>query len=391
MVSYEWWSQTKQWGCEMPMNKVIGNNVVRLRSAQGVSQKSLAERARLSRLALGRIERGEALPRRSTLNGLARALHVSVRELVTPARSLQTVRFRAAKRIRERDQILAQISNWLDDYCFLEETLEDQVAFQLDRLVSEKPRDARTVAGEARALLELADQPIHDICGVLEKCGVRVLRFPRATNSFFGLSIAKDDGGPAIVINTWERISVERWIFSAAHELGHLLLHPMAYDSSKHDEPRAEEKEADTFASYFLMPEMSFKKEWADASGHSLYDRVMKVKRIFHVSYKTVLLRLIYDGEAEKSIFGVFQNQHRRRFGHTLKKEDEPQAMTESDFDERRADEPDRLSEADCLDDRLLRLVRTGLERSKITLSRGAEILRLSLAEMRQLASEWAA
>ena len=60
---------------------------------------------------------------------------------------------------------------------------------------------------------------------------------------------------------SWERISVERWIFSAAHELGHLLLHPMSYDSSKHDEPRAEEKEADTFASYFLMPEMSFKKE----------------------------------------------------------------------------------------------------------------------------------
>lgn len=45
------------------------------------------------------------------------------------------------------------------------------------------------------------------------------------SDDFFGLSIGPADGGPAVVVNVWDGISVERWIFTAAHELGHLVLH----------------------------------------------------------------------------------------------------------------------------------------------------------------------
>ncbi len=217
-----------------------------------------------------------------------------------------------------------------------------------------------------------------------------MLRLPRATNAFFGLSVKEEDGGPAVVINTWERISVERWIFSAAHELGHLLLHPGAYDDELEEESKGEESEADRFASFLLMPQDSFEREWHDARGHPLYERVLKVKRIFHVSYKTVLLRLIQTGGAPKELFQSFQVQHRRRFGKTLKKAEEPQPLTESQFDEKRGLEPDRLSDADCLDDRLRRLVRRAVETAEISLGRGAEILGMSLMDMRQLAAEWA-
>jgi hypothetical protein len=34
----------------------------------------------------------------------------------------------------------------------------------------------------------------------------------------------QSDGGPAVVVNVWGRLSVERWIFTAAHELGHLMI-----------------------------------------------------------------------------------------------------------------------------------------------------------------------
>ena len=373
----------------MSTENVIGTNVMRLRAAKGMSQSALAERARLSRPGLAKIERGHALPRANTLRELARALGVSTVELATPVRPLRTVRFRARKRVREREQLLAEVSNWLDDYCFLEELLDSSQDFVLSDL-RDRGLDARGLAEAAREKLELDDQPIHDICGLLEKCGVKVLRIPRATDAFFGLSVKEDDGGPAVVINTWERISVERWIFSAAHELGHLLLHPDAYDHKEEREPKQEEREADLFASFFLMPHESFEREWTDASGHPLYERILKVKRIFHVSYKTVLLRLIQCGEASKDIFQVFQVQHRRRYGKTLKKADEPQPLTEHEFDERRGMEPDRLSDADCLDDRLRRLVRRAVEGEEISLGRGAEILRLSLMDMRQLAAEWA-
>lgn len=375
----------------MSTANVIGTNVVRLRAAKGVSQTALAERARLSRPALAKIERGQALPRAATLRDLARALGVSTVDLATPVRPLHTVRFRARKRVREREQLLAEVSNWLDDYCFLEELLGDSPSFELRDLREREDLDPRSLAEAVRERLGLDDQPIHDICGLLEKCGVKVLRVPRATDAFFGLSVKEHDGGPAIVINTWERISVERWIFSAAHELGHLLLHPGAYDDRKEDEPKQEEREADLFASFFLMPHHSFEREWRDASGHPLYERILKVKRIFHVSYRTVLLRLVQTERASKDLFQAFQVQHRRRYGRTLKKADEPQPLTESEFDERRGLEPDRLSDADCLDDRLSRLVRQAVETDEISLSRGAEILRMSLEDMRQLAAEWAA
>ena len=57
---------------------------------------------------------------------------------------------------------------------------------------------------------------------------------------------------------TWERISVERWIFTAAHELGHLLLHPHEYRREATDLPEKAEREAHEFASEFLMPECAF-------------------------------------------------------------------------------------------------------------------------------------
>jgi len=374
----------------MSTENVIGANVMRLRAAKGMSQSALAERARLSRPGLAKIERGHALPRANTLRDLARALGVSTVDLATPVRPLDTVRFRARKRVREREQLLAEVSNWLDDYCFIEKILDSSQPFVLADLRDQK-LGPRGLAEAAREKLDLGHQPIHHICGLLEKCGVKVLRLPRATDAFFGLSVKEEDGGPAVVINTWERISVERWIFSAAHELGHLLLHPGSYDRKEQQEPKQEEKEADLFASFFLMPHRSFERKWADASGWPLYERILKVKRIFHVSYKTVLLRLVQCGEASKDIFQVFQAQHRRRYGKTLKKADEPQPLTEHEFDERRAMEPDRLSDADCLDDRLRRLVRHAVEREEISLGRGAEILRLSLMDMRQLAAEWAA
>lgn len=374
----------------MQSQNVIGENVVRIRSARGDTQKALAERAQLSRLGLSHIERGETAPRATTLSAIAKALGVSVQELVTPVRSLGSVRFRVRKRVRDRAEVLAQVARWLDNYCALEEILDDKADFFLRELVGSEAGSPRLLAKKVRRFLGIGDEPIRDICGLLEKRGVKVLRLSRATDGFFGLSIGDDDGGPAVVINTWERISVERWIFSAAHELGHLLLHLEAYDRDEESEAKDEEKEADEFASFLLMPDSTFNREWDAASGHPLYERVIKVKRIFQVSYKTVLLRLIQNRVADQKIFGAFQIQHKRRFGRTLKKADEPDALTESSFDASRASEPERLADADCLDDRLWRLVRSAVERHEITLSRGAEILGLRLVEMRQLATEWA-
>lgn len=50
------------------------------------------------------------------------------------------------------------------------------------------------------------------------------------SDDFFGLLIGPTDGGPAVVVNVWDGISVERWILTAADELGHLVPHLGSYD-----------------------------------------------------------------------------------------------------------------------------------------------------------------
>jgi Zn-dependent peptidase ImmA (M78 family) len=227
-----------------------------------------------------------------------------------------------------------------------------------------------------------------------ERGGVKVFAMPLASDAFFGLSVAKEDGGPAVVVNAWDRISVERWIFTAAHELGHLLLHLGAYDVAKTDESRDEEEEASQFASHFLMPHGVFALEWNEARGLPLVDRVLKVKRIFRVSYRMVLYRLSEQEAYGRAIWQRFQMGYEARFGRSLLKSDEPESVYPRDFSAgmvapRAADEPKRLTSDDFVLDRLRRLVRAALEKELISVGRAAEILDVDLKTMRTINSTW--
>jgi len=376
----------------MDGSNVIGHNVARLRLDRDVSQDEVASKAGVSRLALGKIERGEVVPRAATLEALAKALDTSTAELVTAVRPLHTVRFRAPK-VKGRQQILADVSRWLEDYCWLEKELKATKTFPLEKLrgLRAKPE---ALAERVREEIGLRPkEPIRDICGLLEDNGIKVLLLDKKSDAFFGLSVAKGDGGPAVVVNTWERISVERWVFTAAHELAHLLLHQGEYSRDESEELKEAEHEADKFASHFLMPEAAFASEWDDTSGHPLIDRVLKVKRMFRVSYKTVLYRLLETGRASRDVWQIFQRQHAQRLGRTLRKADEPNPLEASEFtwNWSRAGEPAGLSECDFVEDRLHRLIRMALERKIMSLGRAAEILRISREDMRKRAADWAA
>lgn len=375
----------------------IGSNLRRIRSARRLSQKQISETAGISLGAYRNLEAHKSTPRLDTLQALAGALEVPIQDLLSPVLELKAARFRSFKRLRSRAQILANVSRWLGDFVELENLLGERGEFRLGKFGpadggKEQPAAAAAWARQQLGLDE--DEPVYDICGLLEAKGIKVRSLGVASDAFFGLSVAPSDGGPAIVVNTWERISVERWIFTAAHELGHLILHLGDYEVDARDESEVEEKEANIFAANFLMPSQAFAKEWKDTYGMPFIDRVLKVKRIFRVSYRTVLFRLAEGRPDTAEIWKAFQIQHKRRYGRTLLKRDEPEAMAMDAFrasfpEQSPAREPERLSRADFLEDRLSRLVRMAIDRSAITLARGAEILGLSLQEMRELSASW--
>jgi hypothetical protein len=224
-----------------------------------------------------------------------------------------------------------------------------------------------------------------------DRAGIKVMRVVVASDAFFGLSIAADGLGPVIVVNTWDRISVERWIFSAAHELGHLLLHVDDFDPAVATEDGDSERDANVFAGEFLMPATAFEGEWADSAGLDLFARVLKVKRIFGVSYKTVLYRL---QAGVPDIWPRFQGAARRHLGRTLAKTDEPAPLSKDAFgfgnpEWRKAQEPKGLTGADFVPDRRARLVRSAIDQGEISIGRGAEILGMDLRAMKDLQRSW--
>ena len=363
--------------------QILAQNVRRLRTAKRLSQSALADDAGLSLPAIKSLELAKSEPRMRTMQAIAKALDVKLQELFQPVRELRTVRFRSAKRMQNRENVLAEVARWLDDFNFLEESLNKKMPFSLGAVRRQCSRDRLAeAAGLCRKKLGLkVTEPIHDICGLLEHAGVKVFPVPMASDSFFGLSVGEEDGGPAVVVNVWERISVERRIFSAAHELGHLMLHPDAYDVNKVDESKEEEQEADRFAGHFLMPNEGFRKEWNEAAGLHFVDRVFKVKRIFRVSYKTVLSRLLEEGAVDKSIWMKFNMAYQQHFNRKLSFKEEPMGIDPA--------EPFGMQRFDFYEDRFKRLTREAVEKDKISLSRGAEMLRIGIEEMQDLLQNW--
>lgn len=283
--------------------QTVAENLRRIRKQKKYSQKVIAEKAKISTVAYSNIETGKSFPKDETLRDLAIALGVSTEDIWRRRDSLDNVRFRASHRMITRDRVLMDVENWLRNRTKIEEILnkEDKnTSFNTILSNVEALRkngcEGAFLAVEAakvvRSELKLEDDPIRSIVSLFEINGIKVFPYEIQSDHFFGLSVGPNGGGPAIVVNVWNSISVERWIFSAAHELGHLILHQGAYDSSEKEESPGEEKEADLFASHFLMPNGAFIKSWNRLVGSGLVPRLMSLKKQFKVSWKTVVYRL---------------------------------------------------------------------------------------------------
>ena len=107
--------------------------------------------------------------------------------------------------------------------------------------------DPEGAAAIVRSRWGLGLSPISNLLHLLEAHGVRVFSLADECREVDAFS-AWVNGTPYMCLATFK--SAERAIFDAAHELGHLVLH------RDHASPRGRqvEREADAFASAFLMP-----------------------------------------------------------------------------------------------------------------------------------------
>ncbi len=381
--------------------EVIAHNLKRLRAAAEMTQSAVASKSGMSLSGYQKLERGKADARSESVKALSKALKASIPELLAEVKLLKEIRFRSLKRLKTREQVISDVVTWLADFDSLERITKQNQVHQIAELWDSFNQFGNDCipefASHCRKVFGLGNkEPVHDICGLLEARGIKLKSSLIATDAFMGLSVSSNEqGGPAIIVNTWKRLPVETWIFSAAHELGHLLMHLGSYDIQQTDEDNEQEREADRFASHFLMPDSAFIREWDETSGLPLVDRVFKVKRVFKVSWRTVLYRYTekLSPVQKNKAWMSFNIAYKARNGSTLLKHDEPDGVSREvykiGFQRRAGREPYPLDQYDFQEDRLPKLVREAVEQGLISLSRGAEILHLSIKDMRSLSANW--
>lgn len=159
------------------------------------------------------------------------------------------------------------------------------------------------------------EEPIKNIFTLLENNGIIIYEIDEI-EKFDGLSFITKNGFPVIIIN--KKFSNDRKRFTLAHELGHILMHnEQNYPVS---EFREREKEANEFASEFLMPASSIKnslrgiklndaitlKNYWLTSMSSIFRRAKDLDCISEERYRYFMIEMSRSGYNKKEPMEVF-------------------------------------------------------------------------------------
>jgi Zn-dependent peptidase ImmA (M78 family)/DNA-binding XRE family transcriptional regulator len=256
------------------------------RHRKKLSGKQLAETAGISDVTVSKVENGHQ-PDDATVDKLAKTLgypraffFMDKPELLEP----KAVSFRSLKKMKaaERDASLAAGSNGIALYQWIDARF-DLPAPDLIDLSREQARP-EIAARLLRQHWGLGDRPIGNILRLFESKGIRVLSLSENTHNVDAYSFWHADH-PYIFLN--QKKTAERSNFDAAHELGHLVLHFHAQAESMPEDDA--ERQANIFASAFLMPDADLKCVVSHVYSSS---QIIRTKVRWKVSARALATRL---------------------------------------------------------------------------------------------------
>ncbi|WP_405487365.1 helix-turn-helix domain-containing protein [Streptomyces sp. NBC_00096] len=262
---------------------VTPSRIALARKRRGLTLAELSDRAGVSMQSLSNYETGRTAPRAGTLNKLASALDFPAAFFQGPPLEelpADGISWRARSKASPRVLDAARAAGTLGA------TLYDWIAESFRLPVVDVPSlgkpDPETAAGMVRTRWELGEAPAPNMVHLLEAHGVRVFSLDPDHAEVDAFAVWRD-GVPFVFLNTLK--SAERGRFDAAHELGHLVMHGSEHACSGPDA----ERQANAFASAFLMPR-------ASVLGHmpsgAHVDQIIRGKRIWKVSAMALTYRM---------------------------------------------------------------------------------------------------
>jgi Zn-dependent peptidase ImmA (M78 family) len=192
-------------------------------------------------------------------------------------RSLRSCSQTERRKMVAAGSLIGKIVSYIDQHI---ELLEEQISFNT-HYNAETTDEIEAAALELRRQWGLGLGPIDNMLHLLESKGVLVFRLLEESKRLDAFSLWQHKR-PLIFLNV-EKDSASRSRFDAAHELGHLVLHPDYLPG----DPRQEDM-ANKFASAFLLPRESFIYE---CPRRLVWEHFRELKRRWKVSLAALARR----------------------------------------------------------------------------------------------------
>ena len=266
------------------------------RQARGYTKSDLSKRLEMSAAALSQFELGQNRPSPATIERLSSVLNFAPSffstgtvlsaadqaddELVDSYGHFRSLRSVTATR---RRQVLT-VAHLLRDVTAFLETQVKLPELDVPHQDAESAEDVALVAARVRAELGAdAAGPIEDVLRLLERRGIVCARYPMDATDVSAFSVPMERRA-FLVLKQQRAAKRDRDRFSSCHELGHMVMHKPGQALASKDR----ERQADIFASEFLMPTGSIREE---LSSKVDWPRLLQLKQRWGVSMAALLYR----------------------------------------------------------------------------------------------------
>mgnify|MGYP004657943755 FL=1 len=334
----------------MTEKKFCGERLRDARRYRGLTLTELANRTEISKQSLSLYENDKNTPDYMKVMRLASELNFPYdyfREKDSYVARTETTYFRSLASSTKKDRIAQSIK--LEYVAKMYEILLEFIAFPEMNLPSvdfvgcddifeceneDAIQEIEDIVVQVRKYWDIGIGPINDLQYLLEKNGIIVTGFDTnedKIDAFSQRTIVAGDDIYFIAVALGNRPE-GRIRFDMAHELGHILLHPWSEDleAITKDEFKARERQANMFASAFLLPRDAFGEDIASYPTDLKYYQFLRNKwkvSIQAMIYRTHQLGIVSDNQYQYLMRQVSKN------GWRIKEpEDVPYFLNENIF-----------------------------------------------------------
>lgn len=315
----------------MMEKKFYGERLRNARMYRGLTLTELANRTDISKQSLSLYENDNNTPDYMKVRLLATELNFPYDYFFQKDRYVaktETTYFRSFASATKKDrtaqsiklEYVAKLYEILLEYISFPEMNLPNISFEgyddvFECESDEAIQEIENVANKVRKYWGLGNGPIKDLQYTLEKNGIIVTGFDTnedKIDAFSQRTIVEGNNIYFIAVALGNRPE-GRIRFDMAHELGHILLHPWSEDleTITKEEFKARERQANMFASAFLLPKDSFGKDVASYPTNLKYYQFLKNKwkvSIQAMIYRTHQLGIISDNQYQYLMRQVSKN-----------------------------------------------------------------------------------